>query len=49
MNAAALDKDPLPTDVELLHALMRELQLKLKFSELRCEKLDYKLRDLSLR
>jgi len=46
MNAAALNKDPLPTDVELLRALVRELQSKLKFSELRCEKLDYKLRDL---
>ena len=46
MLAETIDKKLLPDDVVALHAMVRELQSKLKFSDLRCEKLEYKLRDL---
>jgi hypothetical protein len=46
MNAPPLDTDALPTDIPTLHTLVRELRSMLRVSEARCEKLDYKLRDL---
>jgi hypothetical protein len=46
MLAEKIDKDLLPEDVVALQAMVRELQSKLKFSDLRCEKLEYKMRDL---
>jgi len=38
--------DPLPADVTMLQALVRELQSQLKISNLRGDRLEYKLRDL---
>jgi hypothetical protein len=46
MLAEKIDKNLLPEDLVALQAMVRELQSKLKFSDLRCEKLEYKLRDL---
>jgi transposase len=49
MLAEKIDKNLLPEDVVALQAMVRELQSKLNFSDLRCEKLEYKLRDLMRR
>src|SRR5580704_7119191 len=38
--------DPLPADVSALQALVRELRSELKISNLRCARLEYKMRDL---
>jgi transposase len=46
MNAATINKDMLPTDTAALHALVRELLGKLKISDLRAGRAEYKLRDL---
>jgi hypothetical protein len=46
MNAATINKDMLPTDTAALHALVRELLGKLKISDLRADRAEYKLRDL---
>ena len=46
MNAATINKDMLPTDTAALHALVRELLGRLKISDLRADRAEYKLRDL---
>jgi transposase len=46
MNAATINKDLLPTDTAALHALVRELLGRLKISDLRADRAEYKLRDL---
>jgi hypothetical protein len=38
--------DPRPADVSALQALVRELRSELKISNLRCARLEYKMRDL---
>src|ERR1700676_1910914 len=38
--------DPLPADVTALQAMVRALQSELKISNLRCARLEYKMRDL---
>ena len=46
MNVATINKDMLPTDTAALHALVRELLGRLKISDLRADRAEYKLRDL---
>jgi transposase len=46
MNASTINKDLLPTDLAALHALVRELLEKLKISDLRADRAEYRLRDL---
>src|ERR1700730_14232661 len=38
--------DPLPADVTALQVMVRALQSELKISNLRCARLEYKMRDL---
>jgi hypothetical protein len=46
MNAGTINKDLLPTDTAALQALVRELLGRLKISELRADRAEYRLRDL---
>lgn len=46
MNAATINRDLLPTDTAALHALVRELLQRLKISDLRADRAEYRLRDL---
>jgi transposase len=46
MNATTINKDLLPTDTAALHALVRELLQRLKISDLRADRAEYRLRDI---
>ncbi len=45
-NQPSPTPDPLPEDVPALQAMVRALRSDLKISAVRCERLEYKLRDL---